>query len=172
MMCIQPPAPFSLAELDADSLPPQQPYSKEELQAYLAQCRRKCRATIMTLTDDTAQRRCQFRWGELSYLELLLYNMRHVQEHAAQLNLLRGQKLKGTPGWVIEAGNERPACWPRLSKRIGAALEDAEVVAPPLHRLGVGHDDIVIAADADRLHVKQLPPFGTQAVQLGNQRVG
>lgn len=37
------------------------------------------------------------------YLELQLYNMRHVQEHASQLQLLLGQH--GVPGldWVAKA---------------------------------------------------------------------
>ena len=99
----QPPAAFTLDELDPDGLPPQDPYSKEELQAYLQQCRQKCQATIAALTDEAAQRICRFRWGELSYVELLLYNMRHVQEHAAQLNMLLGQNETSAPGWVIKA---------------------------------------------------------------------
>ena len=37
----------------------------------------------------------------MSFLELLLYNMRHVQEHAAQLNLFLGQNaVEGTSDWV------------------------------------------------------------------------
>jgi uncharacterized damage-inducible protein DinB len=36
----------------------------------------------------------------LTVAELLLYTMRHVQEHAAQLNMLLGQKTGSTPGWV------------------------------------------------------------------------
>jgi len=30
----------------------------------------------------------------------LLYTMRHVQEHAAELNMLLGQKTGSAPGWV------------------------------------------------------------------------
>ena len=33
-------------------------------------------------------------------LEILLYNMRHVQHHAAQLNLLLRQELDDAPDWV------------------------------------------------------------------------
>jgi hypothetical protein len=98
-----PPAPYTLDELDANSLPPEQPYTKEQLGAYLGQCRAKCRATIEGLTAEGAGRICRFPWGELSYAELLLYNMRHVQEHASQLNLLLGQKLSSAPGWVTRA---------------------------------------------------------------------
>jgi len=39
----------------------------------------------------------------LSFAELLLYNMRHVQHHAAQLNLILRQKVDSAPGWVAQA---------------------------------------------------------------------
>jgi hypothetical protein len=35
---------------------------------------------------------CRFAWGELTFGELQLYNLRHVQEHAAQLSLFLGQQ--------------------------------------------------------------------------------
>jgi len=97
-----PPAPFTLSELDPEGLP-ERPYSKDELQAYLDHGRRKCQATIEALTDAQAQQPCRFPWGELSFAELLLYNMRHVQEHAAQLNLILGQRVGSAPGWVAKA---------------------------------------------------------------------
>ena len=93
-----PPAPFTLSEMEEDGLP-ERPYTKDELQAYLDYCRVKCQATIEALIDEAAQRRCRFRWGEVSFAELLLYNMRHVQEHASQLSLLLGQKGVSAPGW-------------------------------------------------------------------------
>lgn len=51
------------------------------------------KATIAALNDETARRLCWFPWGEVTFFELLIYNLRHVQEHAAQLNLLLGQKV-------------------------------------------------------------------------------
>jgi hypothetical protein len=100
-----PPAPFTLIEQNEEGPLPERPYTKDELQAYLENCRGKCQATIESLTDEEAQRLCQFGWGELSFAELLLYNMRHVQGHAAQLNLLLGQKMGSAPGWVTQASN-------------------------------------------------------------------
>ncbi len=97
------PPPFTLDELDPAGLLPERPYTKGELQAYLEHGRRKCQATIEGLTDEKAHQRCKFVWGEVSFLELLLYNMRHVQEHAAQLNLMLGQKGVPVPGWVTKA---------------------------------------------------------------------
>ena len=99
-----PPVPFTLIEMDEDDLP-ERPYTKDELQAYLDYGRRKCQATIEALTDEAAQRRCRFGWGEVSLVESLLYNMRHVQGHAAQLNLLLGQKTGSAPVWVLWAGS-------------------------------------------------------------------
>ena len=98
-----PPAPFLLVEQDENGPLPERPYTKEELQAYLVGCRKRCQATIESLTDEAAQRLCRFGWGEVSFAELLLYNMRHVAGHAAQLNLLLGQKLGSAPGWVTQA---------------------------------------------------------------------
>lgn len=94
-----PPPPFALIEMAEDDLP-ERPYTKAELQGYLAYGRRKCQATIEALTDETAQRRCRFAWGDVSFAELLLYNMRHVQEIAAQLSLALGQKGVAVPDAV------------------------------------------------------------------------
>jgi hypothetical protein len=105
-----PPAPFTLDELDPAGLLPERPYTKDELGTYLDHGRNKCRATIAALTDEKAHQRCRFTSGEFSFLELLLYNMRHVQEHASQLCLILGQKIGSAPGWVSKAksrlGNE------------------------------------------------------------------
>jgi hypothetical protein len=98
-----PPAPFTLAELDPAGVLPERPYSQAELQGYLEHCRQKARATIEALTDEKAQRLCNFTWGEVSFAELLLDNMRHIQEHGAQMNLVLGQKIGSTPRWVAKS---------------------------------------------------------------------
>lgn len=95
-----PPAPFTLDELDPAGLLPERPYTKSELQPYLEHGRSKCRATIEALTDEKALQRCGFEWLDISFQELLLYNMRHVQHHAAQLNLILRQKTGSAPRWV------------------------------------------------------------------------
>ena len=92
-----PPAPFALIEQHDAGPVPDRVYTQAELAAYLQQCRRKCQATLMALTDADAQRLCRFSWGEVTFAELLLYTLRHVQEHAAQLGLLLGQQA---PGWT------------------------------------------------------------------------
>jgi uncharacterized damage-inducible protein DinB len=89
-----PPAPFAPGEIDSVAVLPAQPYTKEELRAYLASLRGKCHARLAALTDEQVGRPVEYPWcrGQpISYLELLLYNLRHVQEHAAQLGLFLGQ---------------------------------------------------------------------------------
>jgi hypothetical protein len=98
-----PPEPFTLDENDPAGILPERPYTKEELQTYLEHGRKKCRATIEALTEEKAERRCQFPWGEVSGAELLLYSMRHVQHHTGQLNLILRQKIDSAPRWVVKA---------------------------------------------------------------------
>ncbi|GAB4581001.1 MAG: hypothetical protein Fur0022_37460 [Anaerolineales bacterium] len=102
-----PPPPFLLVEQNENGPLPEKPYTKDELIAYLQDCRRRCQATIEALTEESAQQRCQFPWGEVSFAELLLYNMRHVVGHAAQLNLLLGQRTGSAPVWVLYAGENK-----------------------------------------------------------------
>jgi hypothetical protein len=98
----QPPAPFSLIEMEEDDIP-ERAYSKDEMLSYLQHGRRRCKETIEALTDETALRIHRFPWGEVPFVELLLYNMRHVQDHASQLSLLLGQKGVSVRDWVITA---------------------------------------------------------------------
>ena len=89
-----PPAPFAQGMLDSPKALPERPYTKEELRAYLASLHQKCHATLVVLTDEQARRPVEYSWSEgqpISFLELQLYSMRHVQEHAAQLSLFLGQ---------------------------------------------------------------------------------
>lgn len=99
-----PPERFRLYEKGPDGILPKTPYSREDLQAYLLECRRKCQATVEGLTEESAQAACNIRWmKDLSFLELQLYCMRHVQEHAAQLNLMLGKQTGSAPDWVPRA---------------------------------------------------------------------
>ncbi len=98
-----PPAHFTLIEQYHDGPLPERVYTKDELLAYLDDCRAKCKATIAALTDETAQRWCRFSWGECSFQELLIYNLRHVHGHASQLNMLLGQNGIASPDYVTQA---------------------------------------------------------------------
>lgn len=93
----KPPAPFIRGVL------PEQPYAKADIQAYLKYCRQKSKAIIEALTDEQAYRVCKFAWMEPTYLELQLYSMRHIQEHAAQLHLFLGQHGIASSDWIAKA---------------------------------------------------------------------
>lgn len=98
-----PPPPFDLRELDPAGLLPDRPYTKEELGAYLRQCRQKCRQALASLTEEAIWRPRRYGTMELPYAELLLYNLRHVQHHAGQLHLLLRQNVGAAPRWVRQA---------------------------------------------------------------------
>jgi hypothetical protein len=104
-----PPPPFGMDELDPRGLLPERPYTREELLTYLEHCRRKAHTVLQGLNEEEADKMCVFPWGEVGYLELQLYNMRHVQEHAAQISLLLGQETGSAPGWVTRASPAAPA---------------------------------------------------------------
>ena len=86
-----PPPPFDLVEMEADEVLPRT-YSRLELLVYLEICRQRYKETISGLSSEQASRLCSFPWGELPYGELLLYTLRHVVEHAAQLHMFIGQQ--------------------------------------------------------------------------------
>jgi hypothetical protein len=98
-----PPLPFSLSELDASGLLPDRVYDRDELLRYLAHGRHKARDRIAGLTGETVHARCDYGWFASTRLESLLYNLRHVQHHAAQLNLLLRQQANSAPGWVARS---------------------------------------------------------------------
>ena len=98
-----PPAPIGVEDFDPAGVLREQPYTKDELQIYLRHCRHKCKATLEALTDERAAQPCRFPRFEMSFLELQLYNMRHVQEHAAQLSFVLGQRFGWAADWVSRA---------------------------------------------------------------------
>jgi hypothetical protein len=100
-----PPPPFTLNELEEAGIVG--PYTKEEVLAYLEHTRRKGRAAVSALNEGRLRERCRFPWLDLSMHELMLYNMRHIQHHAAQLNLLLRQVTDSAPGWVKTAKDRR-----------------------------------------------------------------
>lgn len=106
-----PPAPFAKGELDSVEVIPEQPYTKEVLRAYLVSMRQKCRIQLLQLSDEQLRRPVEYPWSRgqpISYLELQLYNLRHIQEHAAQLSLFLGQHAipDANLDWVARAKDE------------------------------------------------------------------
>lgn len=92
-----PPPPFIRGAL------PDEPYTQVAVLNYLNDCRQKVDRTIESLTDEKAYQVCVFEWMEPTFLELQLYSMRHIQEHAAQLNLILGQHGVTGQDWIPKA---------------------------------------------------------------------
>jgi hypothetical protein len=105
-----PPPPYTLGEMDPAGVYPDRAYAKAELLGYLAHGREKLHRTFAELSEARAEARCDFPRRDLSVLELHLYDMRHVQHHTAQLNLLLRQHAVEPPRWVgrgkLPAGSE------------------------------------------------------------------
>lgn len=99
-----PPPPFTREEMDPAGLLPERPYTKDEMRAYLEHDRRKLREVITALDDKDAFERKARTKPDSSMAEVLLFNMRHVQHHTAQLNLiLRQRTASDAPRWVSKS---------------------------------------------------------------------
>ena len=102
----RPPEPFDLAEFEDEMTDKR--YSKDELNGYLMYCRSKCRKVLEDLPEDSSDIYWSNESGSRRFqiLEMMLYNMRHVQHHAAQLNLLLRQQIDDAPLWIQRAADE------------------------------------------------------------------
>ena len=96
-----PPAPFVRGKL------PDQPYTKDQIYTYLKVCREKAQAILEGLTDEQAYRLFVLEWMQAPYLEMQIYAMRHIQEHAAQLNLFLGEQGITGQDWVAQAREKK-----------------------------------------------------------------
>jgi hypothetical protein len=98
-----PPEPFGLTEMDPAGILPERTYTKDELLDYLKHCREKCRNSILSMSDEAINKKFKFGSVDLNIVELHLYNMRHVQHGAAQLNLILRQEKDIPSPWVFTA---------------------------------------------------------------------
>jgi hypothetical protein len=62
-------------------------YDKPTIKAYLEHCRSKASQVIAAETADTLNAQAGFTGRKFSRAELYVYNLRHIQNHAAQLSL-------------------------------------------------------------------------------------
>ncbi|MEO8664240.1 MAG: DinB family protein [Ignavibacteria bacterium] len=97
-----PPSPYTLSEFNPDGEMPERTYTKDELLKYLAHCRNKCHDLIAGLNDENFNRRFISQYKNYSLLEMLIYNLRHVQHHVGQLNMLLRQGADIGSGWVSQ----------------------------------------------------------------------
>ena len=71
-------------------------YAKTDCRAYLDFCRQKVRKVLPTETAQILLGDSGYSWRSISRLGLHIYNIRHIQHHAAQLGLRR-QLSGGAP---------------------------------------------------------------------------
>jgi hypothetical protein len=63
-------------------------------------CRKKASAVIASETSDTLSAPCGFERRGFSRAELHVYNIRHIQHHAAQLSLRLRLDAKQDIPWI------------------------------------------------------------------------
>ena len=97
-----PPAPFGVEEMDPAGVLPPQVHAPDALHGYLAHVRARVRAALAAFAADPAAAAEVKHLGntDLSALEWLLYNLRHVQHHVGQLQMLLRQHGVEPPRWV------------------------------------------------------------------------
>ncbi len=100
---------FDRFEYELKELPPpyEDPYSKEDLLAYLDQCLAKARRVLWSLSRGESLDLRGGRRVDLRPLEVMLYELRHVQHHAAQMNALLRREGVEPPRWVRQLDGVR-----------------------------------------------------------------
>lgn len=112
-------APLSFTMISPDKIPayaiddllPARLYTKNEMLDCLESCRQKSKGVIFGLTEKNLEQRWSDQPDDIagnatlkySVLEILLYNLKHVQHHAGQLNLLLREETGRAAGWVADA---------------------------------------------------------------------
>lgn len=117
-----PQLPYTLGDMDnlpagaVDDVIPGHFYSKDEFAAALSGIREKGKVLIMGASDEELGRRwiredeidlhglCSSLVVNYSVLEILFYNLRHVQHHVGQLNLVLRQEADVAAEWIAHAG--------------------------------------------------------------------
>lgn len=97
------PTQFTFSEFDPTDKKPDRTYSKAEVLGHVGHCRQKAIQLISGLTAEKLNDRWINEYKNYSLLEILLYNLRHIQHHTAQLNLLLRQTIDNAPTWVSQA---------------------------------------------------------------------
>jgi len=85
---------------ESEDRAPQRMYDKPAITKYLDYCRQKADGVIKSETSDTLQAPCGFGRKAFSRAELHVYNIRHIQHHAAQLSLRLRLDSKIDIPWV------------------------------------------------------------------------
>ncbi|SEW51564.1 hypothetical protein SAMN04488122_4319 [Chitinophaga arvensicola] len=98
-----------------DDVLPDRIYTKDELLTFLRETRGKCETQFRQMTGEKLLERwitdnevdmhglCPPLVSHYSRLEILLYNLRHLQHHTGQLNLLLRLKANVAADWVSQS---------------------------------------------------------------------
>lgn len=99
-----PPETFGYSEFGDE--PPKAVFSRADILEYMLFCKSKLVHLLADLTAETAKNRWinESKTMDYSILEILLYNLRHVQHHVGQLNLMLRQQVDDAPRWVFRYG--------------------------------------------------------------------
>lgn len=98
-----------------DDVVPDQFYSKKESLTYISSIRKKCKKIFLQSPEEQFASRwinddeidihglCPPLVIKYNLFEILLYNLRHVQHHVAQLNLLLRQNANVATNWIAQS---------------------------------------------------------------------
>jgi hypothetical protein len=87
-------------ELEIKEPPYNAPYSKADLLGYLKHCRSLAKDVIERLDDPDSKHLRGCDRTKANPTEVVVGGIRHIQHHAAQLNLLLRQTTNSAPRWV------------------------------------------------------------------------
>ncbi|HEX6040624.1 DinB family protein [Longimicrobium sp.] len=125
-----PPEPFTSARLEPAATVAAPPYTRDEILGLVRYDRDKARSLFGTLTAERAAQTWTFGKRAWPLAEWLMYNMRHAQHHAAQLNLLLRQRTDVVPTWVSRTNADLaapvhaiPLMPDSLWNQLGAAID-------------------------------------------------
>src|SRR5205085_11069980 len=88
---------------ELEDRPPVLLYEKPFVLSYLQHVRHKAQETIAAESAEVLAGRSGFHWRKCSRAELHVYNVRHVQHHAAQLSLRLRLDVDIDIPWVSHA---------------------------------------------------------------------
>ncbi len=98
-----PPPPYNLDELNPAGVPPAKVLMKQDLAGYSTYIKGKAAIRLLELDLKTAAMVCHFSWGfQISAFDLIIDNIRHIQEHQAQLSMFIGQQQAYNQTWLTE----------------------------------------------------------------------
>lgn len=86
--------------------PPVKTYEREFINLYLEHCREKAKSKVAEFTEEILQAKSGFHWIDGSAAEVHVYNIRHIQHHAAQLSLRLRIDSKVDVPWVKSGWEE------------------------------------------------------------------